>query len=137
MSERGCKGVINKEKLPSLLALALRAERGGNGSLPDTTGKVVGPPRDLIVQYQRVLAQLWVLNIPDSSGSPHAHAADLEDAKRLLAEQAKLCDEIGPEFAAAISRQHARFWARMMKRCPWCGEANVFHNPESGEETAP
>jgi hypothetical protein len=88
------------------------------------------PLRDLIAEYQHVLSRLWLLNIPP------AGAADVAEARTLLADQARLCDEIGPEFAAAISRQHARTWARAMGRCPWCGLAGAFHDPDNGEEIA-
>jgi hypothetical protein len=89
---------------------------------------------DLIGRYELVLAKLWLLNVVDGAvWSSQAHQADVEDARQLLAEQATLCDELGPEFAAAVSRRHARTWARVMNRCPWCGKAGIFHTTESGE----
>ena len=81
---------------------------------------------ELIEKYREILSRRWMLNISPS------HPVDREDASRLLAEQAWLCDEIGPEFAAAVSRPHARWWAKAMGRCPWCGEPDVFHDPETG-----
>jgi hypothetical protein len=72
------------------------------------------------------------LNIPPANGE-----VDAAEARVLLAELARLCDELGPEFASAVSRQHARAWSRTMNRCPWCGLVGVFHDPETGEETAP
>jgi hypothetical protein len=86
-----------------------------------------------MAEYRNILGQLWLLNIPDA---PRARQADLEDARRLRDEQAKLCDELGPAFAAAVSRKHAGAWARAMGRCPWCGMAGMFHDPESGQEMA-
>ena len=99
--------------------------------------RVAPPPvRDLVAEYCAVLGRLWLLNAPDSSRSPHARRADVAEARRLLAEQARLVDELGPEFAAAVSRQHARAWSQTMGRCPWCGLAGVFHDPATGGERA-
>jgi len=86
---------------------------------------------DHIAQYEAVLGRLWLLENQDTAiRSRHARSRDIEDARHLLAEQARLCDEIGPEFAAAISRQHARRWAEATQRCPYCGEEGVLHDAE-------
>jgi hypothetical protein len=128
---------------------AARAARNGTGSpatapagppvaapvLPEPA-RPVTPVRDLVAEYQCTLARLWLLNVPSEARDPRAHAADLEDARQLRAEQARLCDELGPEFALAVSRTAAREWARDMGRCPWCGLA-VFRDPATGEGTAP
>ena len=81
---------------------------------------------------RHVLARLWLLNIP-----PASRAVDVvAEARHLLTELARLCDELGPEFAAAVSRAHAHHWARTMGRCPWCGLAGVFHDGRTqGEES--
>lgn len=78
-------------------------------------------PGDLVDRYRAVLAQLWLLGLPSESRSPHAHQADLADARHLLAEQARLCDALGPEFASAVSREHGRTWAMLMRACPGRG----------------
>jgi len=92
--------------------------------------------RDPIAEYRNVLGRLWLLNVPDSRRDPRAHETDAAEARALLAEQARLCDDLGPEFAAAVSRQHAPLWARTMNRCPWCGMAGMFHDPDTGQEIA-
>ena len=86
---------------------------------------------EMVGAYRHVLARLWLLNIP-----PASRAVDVvAEARHLLTELARLCDELGPEFAAAVSRAHAHHWARTMGRCPWCGLAGVFHDPDTGEES--
>jgi hypothetical protein len=91
----------------------------------------VATTADLIASYELVLSRLWLLNQPEGVARSYrdgadlarqAHEADREEARRLLDEQAKLCDELGPDFAEAVGRRHARFWAQMMKRDPWTGE---------------
>jgi hypothetical protein len=84
----------------------------------------------MVAAYREVLSRLWLLNISPSS------PVDRDEAHRLLATQARLCDELGPEFAAAVGRQHARTWAHLLGRCPWCGESGMFHDPDTGEEIA-
>src|SRR5262245_26814816 len=94
------------------------------------------PIAQMIVEYQFVLGRLWALNAaPSDSGSRAARLADLEDARRLLGDQARLCDALGPEFAAALCRGHAGEWASLMDRCAWCGRPGVFHD-EPGEDFA-
>src|SRR5262245_8494310 len=88
--------------------------------------------RDLIAEYETVLGNLWLLNVPCESRDPRAHQADLNDAQRLLAEQVRQVYDTGPELAAAISRTAARAWANLMKRCPWCGMDGPLHEPEYG-----
>ncbi len=106
--------MIHREKLPSLLALAVGSERAGNGALPDTSGKVRGTAaapttRVPIAEYRQVLGRLWPLNTPDARPSAGAHDSDAADARRLLAEQqAPLCDELGADLAVLVSQQAAR-----------------------------
>lgn len=133
--------MIYKGKLPSLLALTVRAKPADNGALPDTFGKVRGTwtaptTRAPITEYAVVLGRLWLLNAPDASPSGSAHDTDVADARRLLADQARLYDELGADPAALVSREAAWEWARLMRRCPWCGLAGVCHDPDSGEEIA-
>ena len=134
--------MIHKEELPSLLALALPAPPANNSALPDTSGKVgqtgtAVPQRTLIARYREVLGKLWLLNAGEAPLSARHHRADLEAARELLAEQARLCDELGATLASAIGQQAARSWVSRMGRCPWCGLPGVFHEPEtkSGEPT--
>jgi hypothetical protein len=94
------------------------------------------PTRDLIADYREVLGRLWLLNIPGESRPPRAHQTDVDDARRLLAEQARLCDELGPALASAVARQAARGWVTAMGRCPWCGESGPFHDPARRGEVA-
>ena len=105
----------------------------------DSAGQLAAPATplpSLIAQYQSILGSLWLLNIDDETvRSPHAHAADLEDAKHLLDQQARLHDELGDDMALAVSRRHAWTWAQMMKRCPWCGMPGRFHDPDGGAES--
>jgi len=88
------------------------------------------PSRDLVSEYRAVLSRLWLLNLPAAERSPEAYAADVADVHRLLAQQAELCDELGPAFAEAVSREHAQMWFEVMKACPGCGTAGVFHVTE-------
>src|SRR5262245_20075129 len=85
--------------------------RGEAPLLPSAAGPAahIG---NLIADYQAVLGKLWLLNVPSDSRDPHAYRADAEDARHLLNEVARLVDEIGPEFCAAVSRESARLWAR-------------------------
>jgi len=94
------------------------------------------PRGDLISRYREVLGRLWLLNLPPGDLRPaeRHHERDLEDARELLREQARLCDEIAPDFAAAIGRDAAREWSRRMRACAWCGTAGVYHDPETGAE---
>ncbi len=102
---------------------ALRALLAGQGQDEER------PPlaSDRIGAYQRILGRLW-----DLAGQ--GADADAGDCAALLQEQARLCDDLGPEFAAAVSRQAAREWAHREHRCPTCGDPGVYHDPETGEE---
>ena len=82
---------------------------------------------DPITRYRLILERLW-----DLAGQ--GADADAGDCAALLQEQARLCDDLGPEFAAAVSRQAARAWAHREHRCPTCGDLGVYHDPETGEE---
>jgi hypothetical protein len=53
-----------------------------------------------------------------------------------LAEQARLYDELGADFAALVSREAAWEWTRLMRRCPWCGLARACDDPATGAEIA-
>src|SRR5262245_38689450 len=87
---------------------------------------------DMVGDYIAVLGKLWHQNVPDEAvRSRPAQTADLGDVDSLLAEQARTCDDLGPEFAAAISRQASRAWARSMRRCPFCGLPDVYHDPDT------
>jgi hypothetical protein len=92
--------------------------------------------RNQIAEYREILTRLWLLNIPDESRPPHARQTDVDDARRLLADQARLYDELRPVFASAVARQAARAWARAMGRCPWCGAPGTLHDPERRGEIA-
>lgn len=134
--------MIHKEKLPSLLALTLPAPTAHNRALPDTSGKVgqsgtAAPHRALIARYREVLGKLWLLNAGEAPSSVRHHRADLEAARELLAEQARLCDELGAKLAAAIGQRAARGWVSRTGCCPWCGLPGAFHDPEteSGDPT--
>jgi hypothetical protein len=91
-----------------------------------------GPLRPILhrfASYREILGKLWLLNAGAVPSPARHHRADLDDARQLLAEQARLCDELGADFAAVIGRQCAREWARCMGRCPWCGLTGEFHDP--------
>jgi hypothetical protein len=88
-----------------------------------------GQAPDPITAYRATLGRLWALNLAGATTDP-------EEIKRLLEMQAKQCDELGPEFASAVSRQASRDWARRERRCPFCGLEGVYHDPVSGEESA-
>lgn len=85
----------------------------------------LGP--DPIAAFKATLGALWTLGAegPD---------ADRAEITRLLDAQARQCDDLGPEFAAAVSRQASREWSTREKRCAFCGLENVYHDPDSGEE---
>ena len=106
-------------------------------SWPTSVSRIpTAPTRDLIADYREVLARLWLLNMPDECGPPRARQTDVDEARRLLAQQARLCDELGPGLASAVARQAARAWATAMRRCPWCGESGTFHDPARGGQVA-
>jgi hypothetical protein len=83
---------------------------------PDT------PIRNLITDYRAVLTGLYELAAlgPD---------ADPAECGQLLQEQMRLHDELGPEFAEAVDRQHAGAWAARTQRCPSCGLATQKRPP--------
>jgi hypothetical protein len=83
------------------------------------------PLGELIAQYEQILDALWLANLgPGSEETRH-------DLARLLAEQSKLCDDLGPEIAGAVTRQRARLTSKMWNRCAWCGQAGDLHERES------
>lgn len=133
--------MIYKKKLPSLLALTLRAPMADRRALPDTSGKVgeirtAALHRAQVASYREILGKLWLLYAGELPSSVRHHRADLDDARELLAEQARLCGKLGADFAAAISRQCAREWAGRMGRCPWCGLIGAFHDPGTPERSS-
>src|SRR5262245_38117447 len=65
------------------------------------------PRPELVAEYEAILGRLWRLNLLSESRHPRARQADAEEARQLLDEQAKLCDELGPELAEAVCRHHA------------------------------
>jgi hypothetical protein len=73
------------------------------------------------------LGALWALGAegPD---------ADRAEIKRLLGEVARQSDELGAEFALAVSRQASRDWSVREGRCAFCGLVGIYHDPDSGEE---
>jgi hypothetical protein len=85
----------------------------------------------LIARYREVLGRLWLLNTGEAPSSARHHRADLETARELLAEQARLCDELGAKLAAAIGLQAALGWVSRTGWCSWCGLRGVFHDPET------
>ena len=110
-------------RLPSLLAASMgQAYTGGDGSGEVPPVLVAAHSEDPVAAYTRVLSQLWLLGSPPAPSEAKHQRADINAARRLLAEQARLCDELGPEFAAAVGRQAARAWAEAWKRCPLCGQ---------------
>lgn len=56
--------------------------------------------------------------------------AALEEAQGLWAEINRLWAELGPAFAETVQRQEARTYYGETRRCPFCGERDIFHGPE-------
>ena len=131
--------MIHKEKLPSLLALTLPAPPANNGALPDTSGKVAQtgtavPQRALTARYREVLGKLWLLNAGEAPLSARHHRADLEAARELLAEQARLCDELGATLASAIGQQPLDRGFRAWAAAPGAGCPACFTTLRPGAE---
>jgi hypothetical protein len=82
---------------------------------------------DLIAAYQRVLERLWYL----AGQGPDANH---RECAALLQEQARLCDELGAEWALTVSRQAARDWSAREGRCAYCAMPGIFHDPDTGED---
>jgi hypothetical protein len=57
-------------------------------------------------------------------------SADPVGCARTLDEVAVLTDELGPDRAQHVRREEARQWWQETARCPWCGEAGRYHDPE-------
>jgi hypothetical protein len=87
------------------------------------------PIRNLIAEYRTVLTRLYEL----AALGPEADPAE---CRQLLQEQQRLHDDLGPEFARAVDRQHSRVWAAHHQRCPMCGLEGIYHDPETGETIA-
>ena len=48
----------------------------------------------------------------------------------------RLTDDVGEPQATQLRRQWARQWWQETWRCPWCGEAGPYHDPERQGEPA-
>lgn len=55
-----------------------------------------------------------------------------EEARVLLSEVRRLWDDTGPAFAKVVSREEARIYYRDTRRCPYCGDRGIFHDPGHG-----
>jgi hypothetical protein len=92
------------------------------------------PPRlDLVAltaRYRVVTERLWDL------AAEHA-AVDLAELARLDQEQAKLCDDLGPLWAERCARPWFLAYARRYGRCPTCGDAGIYHDPDHDGEAVP
>ena len=86
-----------------------------------------GPTSAPIRAYVATLGALWALGAEGSD-------ADRTAVKGLLGEVARQCDELGAEFAPAVSRHAARDWSAREGRCAYCAMPGLFHDPDTGED---
>jgi hypothetical protein len=80
-------------------------------------------------QYRTVLRRWWTL-------AAQGPGADREEIARIYQEIIKLIDEVGEPQATQLRRAWSREWSQETGLCPYCGEREVFHDPERGGEPA-
>jgi len=67
--------------------------------------------------YRRTLLDLFRMN-----GTPEPTEADMTEARRLVGEEMRLVDDLGPALADAVRAQVMAEWGETVKSCPLCGE---------------
>ncbi len=90
------------------------------------------PPPTPVPALRLVLRRWYEMTAREADGD----LPTPEEARTLLSERRRLWDDVGPAFAEAVEQQEARTYYRETGRCPFCGEAGVFHDPERGREPA-
>lgn len=81
-----------------------------------------------VLAYREAVRSWWTL-----TAGPAADQTALAETWPTLV---KLRDEVGEPAATALHRRWARAWHQETGRCPWCGEAGPYHDPERDGETA-
>jgi hypothetical protein len=85
------------------------------------------PHRDrlkLILGYRDVLRRAFRL-------IAEGPEADYKQVAAVLAEQARLLDELGPREAKAVARRVAREWWLATEHCPYCAALDELHLEEA------
>jgi hypothetical protein len=79
----------------------------------------------LTLEYRAVNERLW--------GLAALAVVDRAELLRLDDEKARLCDDLGPAWAERCARPWFLAYARRHGRCPECGDAGRYHDPDTGE----
>ena len=74
--------------------------------------------------YRRVLLDLFRLNGWPTPARADALASDQAEARRLVDEEMRLVDELGPDLADAVREQIADDYRDSTRLCPLCGGAD-------------
>ena len=93
---------------------------------PDARASARGAPvsgrADHETEYRAVLARAFAL----IAAGP---AADAQECRRVLDDEARLVDEVGVARADEIRARVARQWYAERGVCPYCGERGPYHAP--------
>jgi hypothetical protein len=74
--------------------------------------------------YRRILLDLFRLNGWSAPTRAEALASDRAEARRLVDEEMRLVDELGPDLADAVRDQIAEDYRGVTGLCPLCGDAD-------------
>jgi len=117
----------------SYLALAKQVEARLSGREPSLAAPFAQDPKPTPVPALcQALRAFFAMTAREVDGDLPAP----EEAQALLSEIRRLWDDVGPAFAKVVSREEAWAYYRETRRCPYCGEPGVFHDPERGGEPA-
>lgn len=114
---------FSRESYPTYPAPTV--ERASPRPSASSSGSPALSPVDHEAEYRAVLARAFAL----IAAGP---AADAQECRRVLAEEARLVDELGPRRADLIRAEAARAWHRETGRCPFCGQPGIFHESQHG-----
>src|SRR5262245_18105541 len=81
-------------------------------------------------RYREVIERLWDLAAPDA-------VVDSVALARLVDEHTKLCDDLGPLWAERCARPWFFAYAHRHGRCPTCGDAGLYHEPDRDGKVVP
>lgn len=106
---------------PALMVLPAHRARLAPLLTPETKPEAQAVIRT-VVGYRRVLLAIFALTTQGEAGDP-------AEARRLLAEEYRLADDLGWRLADAVRAQIVRAYQRTTPVCPYCGEIH----PQNGD----